>query len=896
MERLAQKGVSCHMNSNLIYNLTELFGSAVLVSLAMTPVILAILILRKVMRGKVKTRYTYILWSWMMAGVLFASVAMAGGFNIAGGVTSYIDKSVENRVQIMNNIEAGVENGIGEITNAGSTAEKNVGGGVDLTTENISGQGVGIQNSSANNQTNGGATMQIARTATLKDKVKQAWESSSPYLAFIWIGGGLVLVMGMMSSFIRLKAKLRFACKMPDEQDVYESSNIQSSFVLGIVKPKIYVPEGIAKDELEMILRHERSHIKAKDNVTIILAYLIMAVFWFNPVFWMYYKMIRRDIELYCDERSTDDMDKARRAEYSRVLLAYAVNPDKLAIAGFSSGESQVKERVENVLNENSKGKKARKIIIITAIVLCVMLVLAGIGVAVWYKGDGYNVNKKEIITASEIVRILENEGIYLEKDSSTDLSQFAVTDIDAAGNEYKLTPKIYIGKAKGDVSYMAGQEERFPAEHEVRVLFYESKHYVGGLQSLYPRMEDAFGLYDPNNMFYANNAKEINGKNIKVVFTTVMEEPIYWDSAAGEEPTDEENEAVFDYWEALTARNKLQSDVFKVLFEKAFNGRTQIYEGESENWKAMIPVKTFNEEVDIDLLGYDTSSYAEGYVLLQPKNENTLDAAIYEFRFENNTMSSTSGMALKESEAYPGWYEVPNANYSSVYDRITAGASRYYVDITSLLGNKENIVLVPEGTEYDWIAGKMEAEAYKATELYKAVKPALTEYVKKQLGDYIDIKNVEINDWEAEANNMAAEFTCHVVYNYYNTDVEKIEYIQFIKEHAKGDYSALYDQYKGYYLAPKVERLNLRVSIKDPGQLDSNVTVIPSTLESGVLALYETSYGGGGAKLFNLTIESFLNPYASLKIVYEPGSKHVLHRSEVSARLDESGELVVYG
>lgn len=826
-----------------------------------------------------------------MAGVLFASVSLAGGFNIAGGVTSYFDHVQENRSQIAaGNVATGVAGTDVSVGTGAGTAQINpdTGGPANSKVQTEENQQL-VQNHVINEN-----TIQNTEMISVRTGLENFTDNYGHYLAFIWIGVGIALIIRMMISFIKLRASLRFACKLPEEENVYESAGIKSSFVLGIVKPKIYVPEGVGKAELDMILRHEKAHIEAKDNITIILAYIIMAVFWFNPVFWLYYGTVRRDIELYCDERSTDDMDRARKAEYSRVLLAYAVNPDKAAVAGFSSGESQVKERVENVLSENTKSKRVRRIIAATAIVICVLLVIAGIGVASWYKGDGYNVNKKALITTSEVVRILENNGITLEKDNSIDPKEYTVTDIDASGNEYQLTPKAYVGKAVGDISQWA--KEREPAEHDVRVLIYEMQHYEGGKNCEYPRMSDAFPNYVTRDYDFYTNTSVLDGKNIRMVFMKTTEQPPT--DYETDEEIEEYNRAVLTDYEGAVAMAQLKKDIYEVLFEKAFNGKTEIYTGESENWKVMMPIKQFNEKLDIDMVSYSTSGNAEGYMLFQRKDGETASSKVYSLSFYaggSSSVSNSMGESLVESEEYPGWYKFRNLENGSFYDNFVAGKSRYSVSITDGSGVPEFIVLVPEGTEYDWEKGKKELEVYKETALYKAAEPAITEYIKSRLTDYIDIKEVEIFDWRVKDGGKAAEFSCNVVYNYYNTDVEKVDYIQFVKEHAKGDYSNLYETYEEYYLSSKLEELNLKVYVKNPTEIGADETVIPSALESGVLSLYNNPLGADES-IYNLTIDSFLNPYGSLKIVYEPGSKHVLHRSEVSARLNENNELEIYG
>lgn len=524
----------------------------------------------------------------------------------------------------------------------------------------------------------------------------------------------------------------------------------------------------------------------------------------------------------------------------------------------------------------------------------CTALVVGGIFFAKWYKGNVATLNDKELLKASEIVKILGKSGIMLEEDAVTDASKYTVTDMDASGNEYQLTPTVYLGKAIGD-SDGDFEDSRPPAEHDVRVLIYETKHYVGGLSDKFPKMDDAFGIYDPNGYYYADPVREINGKNIKMVFMPAVEEPIIGNSDDGWEPNDEENEAMHVYAENIMAMSALRNEVFSVLCEKAFNIRTETYLGESEHWRVMSPVEYYYEELDVDMFGYDTSSFSSGYVLFQRKDGDIDDTYIFSVMFSaggTHTDSSNTGFEFVESDEYPGWYELKHLNYSNFYNNFVPGKTNYIISVTDVTGIPEEIVLVPEGTEYDWEANAVKSNAYKETELYKTIEPAVETYLRESFDDHIDIKAVEIFSWHEQNEGLAAEFSCNVVYNYYNMDTEKVDYLEHLKALKEKDeeYTELYETYKKYYLSPKMEERYLRVALRDPEQVRAEDTVISSTADGKVLCLYYKDYHSGNWTPLKANIEWLLDRHERDSIVYESGSKHVLHTSEVTTSDDYEG------
>ena len=136
---------------------------------------------------------------------------------------------------------------------------------------------------------------------------------------WIWLLGCLGLLAYGAFSFLRLKLRLRESVLAGP--GVREGSMVDSPFVLGIFRPVIYLPLGLSERDREMVLSHERAHLKRRDNWIKPLAYILLAVHWFNPLVWVAYVLLCRDIESACDERVLRDMGREERRAYSAALL-----------------------------------------------------------------------------------------------------------------------------------------------------------------------------------------------------------------------------------------------------------------------------------------------------------------------------------------------------------------------------------------------------------------------------------------------------------------------------------------------------------------------------------------------------------------------------------------------
>lgn len=171
---------------------------------------------------------------------------------------------------------------------------------------------------------------------------------------WVWLLGCLVMLGYGALSFLRLKLRLREAVLAGP--GVREGAMVDSPFVLGIFRPVIYLPLGLSERDREMVLSHERAHLKRRDNWVKPLAYILLAAHWFNPLVWISYVLLCRDIESACDERVLKDMGREERRAYSAALLNCSVRPRMISACPLAFGELSVKGRIKSVLNYKKPG------------------------------------------------------------------------------------------------------------------------------------------------------------------------------------------------------------------------------------------------------------------------------------------------------------------------------------------------------------------------------------------------------------------------------------------------------------------------------------------------------------------------------------------------------------
>lgn len=187
-------------------------------------------------------------------------------------------------------------------------------------------------------------------------------------LPAIWLTGVGCMALYMALSLLRMRWRLRAAPRIQD--NVYRCTDWSTPFVLGVIAPRIYVPETVSEQDFPQVLAHERCHIRRWDHVWKPLAFLLLAVNWFNPVLWAAYVLLGRDMERACDEMVLKNATPAQRAAYSRALVSCAAQPKMAAVCPLAFGEVAVKERVKNVLNYKKPALWAVILLVVAAAII----------------------------------------------------------------------------------------------------------------------------------------------------------------------------------------------------------------------------------------------------------------------------------------------------------------------------------------------------------------------------------------------------------------------------------------------------------------------------------------------------------------------------------------------
>ena len=204
--------------------------------------------------------------------------------------------------------------------------------------------------------------------------------SANPMQIIVWIGsliwftGIVILVLFSILSYLKIVGKIRTATLVKD--NIYETDQIDTPFVCGFLKPKIYIPIGMSNHERSYILLHEKIHILRRDYLIKPFAFMLLIIHWFNPLMWLSYALMSKDMEMSCDESVVNKMGHQIKGSYSTSLLTLSVSKKGLLTGSpLAFGESDVKARIKNILTYRQPSKRmvvAYILIIITLVVGCI--------------------------------------------------------------------------------------------------------------------------------------------------------------------------------------------------------------------------------------------------------------------------------------------------------------------------------------------------------------------------------------------------------------------------------------------------------------------------------------------------------------------------------------------
>ena len=270
---------------------------------------------------------------------------------------------------------------------------------------------------------------------------------------YIWIFGMIALALYTAISYWRLHRKVDTAVRYKD--NIFQSENVSFPFVLGIIKPRIYLPFKMNGQYLEYVVAHEQAHICRKDHWWKPLGFLLLMIHWFNPLMWLAYVLLCRDIELACDEKVIKELGNEQRGDYTQALVACSVIRRMIAACPLAFGEVSVKERVKSVMNY----KKPAFWVIIISVIVCV-------GVAVCFltnpKQDSYTL--RIVVPAGS-----QEKFVYTDEEVSTIRNSIKIWSGDGLGDtEVILSPVNKTTETGYTATYLThGMPVEFDAEKD---------------------------------------------------------------------------------------------------------------------------------------------------------------------------------------------------------------------------------------------------------------------------------------------------------------------------------------------------------------------------------------------------------------------------------------------
>ena len=189
-----------------------------------------------------------------------------------------------------------------------------------------------------------------------------------PVLGWVWLAGCAAMVGYAAISFFRIRRRVRLS--LPLRDNIWRCESVDSPFILGFFRPNIYLPYDMDEEQARHVIAHEEAHLRRRDHWWKPLGFLLLAVYWFNPLLWLAYILLCRDIELACDERVIRDMESGEKKAYSEALLHCSLPRRTVAACPLAFGEVGVKQRIASVLHY----KKPAFWVLVVAIIACVVV------------------------------------------------------------------------------------------------------------------------------------------------------------------------------------------------------------------------------------------------------------------------------------------------------------------------------------------------------------------------------------------------------------------------------------------------------------------------------------------------------------------------------------------
>ncbi len=409
---------------------------------------------------------------------------------------------------------------------------------------------------------------------------------------YIWALGIIVLIVYGLLSIFTIKRLLKGAQLIED--NIFEADNLKTPFVLGLIKPKIYLPVGLNATERSYILLHEQTHIHRKDNIIKVLAFIIFSIHWFNPLVWIAFRLMCKDMELSCDERVLKEMNEDIKKPYASSLLSLATERRIFNGSPLAFGEGNVRDRIKNVLNY----KKPRFWVIVFSIIVAsvvgiglltnpdssnaVSVVKSDVDSSIPKLVTGYIViednllylDEVEIITKQDIVRRKELEQ---ELEHNTDMPNgYQIYNADTEKQAFEITNEttytfidyncLFIKDEDANKLYTTTKKEEF-------ILYLDKSSSITPAQKIPYFVEVKDGRVVSITSMNSEGVREYYFEpNISIIEGTLITRLYYGRPGYGEDPDNDEKVYPFilqlDYPIKVTAEN---SDIMNSSISNVF-------------------------------------------------------------------------------------------------------------------------------------------------------------------------------------------------------------------------------------------------------------------------------------------------------------------------------------
>ena len=272
-------------------------------------------------------------------------------------------------------------------------------------------------------------------------------------ISVLWIVGIVIMLGYMLGSYIRVHLLVRESVKV--KENIWMCDHINSPFVLGVFNPKIYLISDMNKKEIDYVVAHERAHLKRHDNIWKPLGFVLLCIYWFNPLCWLAYRLFNKDIELACDEKVIKDLGKKSKKAYSNALLSCSAESKLISACPLAFGENNVKQRIKNVLSY----KNPKIYVVVSALAVCAVV------------GVMFMTNPLSASAKDESVKNPENSII----DVSDDLKKIKETTVEVVTEPEPTTEPTTVAETTVKVTEPVPTEPE--TEEEVVEDYYEESY-----------------------------------------------------------------------------------------------------------------------------------------------------------------------------------------------------------------------------------------------------------------------------------------------------------------------------------------------------------------------------------------------------------------------------------